>query len=56
MIHQGKPDLSAVEYLKKLNWSDDKKGKNLAIVTQFMLMKEFKYKFKNKEIKLIPND
>ena len=56
LICTSHPNLSPVDCLKKLNWSNDRKGKNLTIVTQFMQMKEFKYKFKNKEIKLIPND
>jgi flagellar biosynthesis regulator FlaF len=56
LICTSRPNLSPVDCLKKLNWSNDRKGKNLTIVTQFMQMKEFKYKFKNKEIKLIPND
>lgn len=55
IIHQGCPDLSAGEYLKKLVWSDDKKGKNLALVINFMQMKEFKYKFKDKDIEFIHN-
>lgn len=50
------PDLSPTECLSNLNWSNDKEGKSLTTVTHFMQMKEFKYKFKNKEIKLIPND
>lgn len=55
-IFNSNPTLSAVDILKKAHWSDDKKGKNLAMVTDFMRMKEFVYKFKNKEIKFIPND
>lgn len=49
------PDISPVECLKQLNWSNDKKGENLATVTHFMQMKEFKHKFKNGEIKFIHN-
>lgn len=56
VLRARRPDLSEEDCLKKLSWSKDRKGKNLTIVTQFMQMKEFKYKFKNKEIKLIPND
>ena len=48
-------DLTAGEYLNRLHWSDDKKGKNLAMVINFMQMKEFKYKFKDKDIVYIHN-
>ena len=41
------PTLSAEELRKKLIWSDDKNGKNTALVKAFMQMKEFKYKFKD---------
>jgi transcriptional regulator with XRE-family HTH domain len=47
LIYSRHPDLSAAECLKKLNWSNDKKGDNLALVINFMQMKEFKYKFKD---------
>ena len=53
VIRASYPDLSAGDYLKKLSWSDDKEGKNLALVNIFMQMKEFKYKFKNGEIEWI---
>ena len=49
------PNLTAREYLKRLNLSDDKKGKNLAMVVLFTQMTEFKYKFKDRDIELIPN-
>lgn len=49
------PNLTAEEYLKRLNWTDDKKGKNLATVACFMQMREFKYKFKDKDIEYIRN-
>lgn len=55
MIYSRHSDLSPVDYLKKLNWSNDKNGDNLAIVTHFIQMKEFKHKFKNGEIKFIHN-
>ena len=55
LIYSRHSDLSPVDYLKKLNWSNDKKGDNLEIVTHFMQMKEFKHKFKNGEIKFIHN-
>ena len=48
-------DLTAEEYLKKLNWSADKHGRNLRIVNDFMLMKDFKFKYKNRIIELIYN-
>lgn len=48
-------DMTAEEYLKKLNWSVDSKGRNLAIVNDFMLMKDFKFKYKNRIIELIYN-
>lgn len=49
------PNLTAGEYLKRLNWINDKKGKNLAMVVSFMQMKEFMYKFKDKKMEFIPN-
>ncbi len=55
LIYPRCPDISPVECLKQLNWSNDKKGENLATVTHFMQMKEFKHKFKNGEIKFIHN-
>ena len=55
-IYDGNPTLSAVGILKKAHWSEDKKGKNLSMISDFMQMKEFLYKFKNKEIRYIPND
>ena len=48
-------DMTAEEYLKKLNWSVDSKGRNLAIVNDFMQMKDFKFKYKNRIIELIYN-
>jgi hypothetical protein len=36
-------------------WVDDKNGKNLAMVVSFMQMKEFMYKFKDKEIEFVSN-
>lgn len=53
VIRESLPDLSAGDYLKKLNWSDDRKGKNLELVKNFMQMKKFEYKFKNGEIEYI---
>ena len=53
VIRESLPDLSAGDYLKKLNWSDDRKGKNLELVNNFMQMKKFEYKFKNGEIEYI---
>lgn len=50
------PTLTADELRKKLIWSDDKKGKNIALVKAFMQMKEFKYKFKNGDIVWITTD
>lgn len=55
-IYDGNPTMSAVDILKKAHWSEDKKGKNLAMVLDFMQMKEFLYKFKNKEIMFIHNE
>ena len=49
------PNLTAGEYLKRLNWSDDKNGKHIAMVIKFMQMKEFMYKFKDKDIEFILN-
>ena len=49
------PNLTASEYLKRLGWSNDKKGNNLAIIISFMQMKEFVYKFKDKDIVFVPN-
>ena len=49
------PNLTAGEYLKRLYWSDDKNGKNLALVVSCMQMNEFMYKFKDREIEFIPN-
>lgn len=49
------PNLTAGEYLKRINLSDDKNGKNLAMVVSFMQMKEFMYKFKDKEIEFVSN-
>lgn len=49
------PNLTAGEYLKRLSWVDDKNGKNLAMVVSFMQMKEFMYKFKDKEIEFVSN-
>lgn len=49
------PDLSASEYLKRLHWTDDKKGNNLSMVANFMQMKEFRYRFKRKAIEYMPN-
>ena len=46
-------DLSAGLYLKRLGWTVDRKGKNLALVINFMQMKEFKYKFKGDVIEYI---
>ncbi len=54
-VREQYPNLTAGEYLKRLNWSDDKNGKNLALVASFMQMKEFIYKFKDKNIEFIPN-
>ena len=54
-IRDQHPNLTAGEYLKRLHWSDDKKGKNLAMVAGFMQMKEFMYKFKDKDIEFILN-
>lgn len=54
-IYSRNPDLSPLECLKKLSWKNDSKGENLAIVTHFMQMKEFKHKFKNGEIEFIHN-
>lgn len=55
LIYSRYSDLSPVECLKKLNWSNDKEGKNLALVINFMQMKEFKYKFKGGVIEYIHN-
>ena len=55
LIYPRCPDISPVECLKQLNWSNDKKGENLATVTHFMQMKEFKHKFKNGKIEFIHN-
>ena len=56
LVFQRHPDLSALEYLKMLVWSDDKKGENLELVTNFMKMKEFKYKFKDGRIVWISSE
>ena len=53
VLRASHPDLSEGDYLEKLNWSNDRKGKNLALVINFMQMKEFKYKFKDGEIEWI---
>lgn len=50
------PTLSAEELRKKLIWSDDKKGKNIALVKAFMQMKEFKFMFKKSKIEWITTD
>ena len=55
MIRERYDNLSAGEYLKRLGWSDDKKGSNLALVVNFMNMREFIYKFKDKGIEFIHN-
>jgi hypothetical protein len=49
------PTLSAEELRKRLIWSDDKEGRNLALVVNFMNMREFMYKFKDKGIEFIHN-
>jgi hypothetical protein len=36
-------------------WKNNSKGENLAIVSNFMQMKEFKYKFKDGKIEFIHN-
>jgi hypothetical protein len=54
-LYSRNPDLSPTDCLKKLNWSNGKNGDNLAIVTHFMQMKEFKYKFKNGNLEFIDN-
>ena len=54
-IYSRNLDLSPLECLKKLSWKNDSKGENLAIVTHFMQMKEFQYKFKNGKIEFIHN-
>ena len=54
-IRDKHPNLTAREYLIRLNLSDDKKGKNLEMVACFMQMREFKYKFKDNVIELIEN-
>ena len=55
MIREQYENLSAGEYLKRLGWSDDKEGRNLALVVNFMNMREFMYKFKDKGIEFIHN-
>ena len=55
-VRKKHPNLGAREYLKRLNWSDDKKGHNLGLVVNFMKMKVFMYKFKDKEIEFIHNN
>ena len=55
-IYDSNPSLSAVEILRKAHWSEDKDGKNLSMVTHFMRMKEFKYRFKKKEIEFVHNE
>ena len=55
MIREQYDNLSAGEYLKRLGWSDDKEGRNLALVVNFMNMREFMYKFKDKGIEFIHN-
>lgn len=50
LIYSRYPNLSPLECLKKLNWSNDKQGNNLALVINFMKMKGFKYKFKGGSI------
>lgn len=54
-VRERHPNLKSGEYLKKLNWADDKKGKNISIISDFMQMREFVYKYKNMRIELIPN-
>ena len=54
-VRERHPNLEAREYLKKLYWSDDKKGKNLAMIADFMQMKEFMYRFKDRDIEYIHN-
>ena len=56
LIYSRHPDLSPSEYLKKLSWSNDKEGKNLALVINFMQMKEFKYKFKGGAIQWLTSE
>ena len=55
LIYSNNTDLSSLECLKKLGWNNDSKGDNLAIVSSFMQMKEFKYKFKDGKVVLIQN-
>ena len=55
LIYSNNSDLSSLECLKKLGWNNDSKGDNLAIVSSFMQMKEFKYKFKDGKVVLIQN-
>ena len=55
MIREKYDNLSAGEYLKRLGWSDDKDGRNFALVVNFMNMREFMYKFKDRGIVFIHN-
>ena len=55
VIREQYDNLSAGEYLKRLGWSDDKDGRNLALVANFMNMREFMYQFKDKGIVFIHN-
>lgn len=55
LTYSSNPNLSPSECLKKLGWKNDSKGDNLSIVTSFMQMKEFKYKFREGKVKLIQN-
>ena len=55
VIREQHDNLSAREYLKRLGWSDDKDGRNLALVANFMNMREFMYQFKDKGIVFIHN-
>ena len=55
LIYSRNPNLSPSDCLKKLGWKNDSKGENLAFVTCFMQMKEFKYKFRDGKVELIQN-
>ena len=55
LIYSSNLNLSPSDCLKKLGWKNDSKGENLAFVTCFMQMKEFKYKFRDGKVELIQN-
>lgn len=54
-IIERNPNITALEVLKKLNWSANVK-ENVNMVTSFLQMKEFKWKFEKGKLILIPND